>query len=208
MNFVLERISEPEIEPVTLAEAIAHVREFSSISQAAQDDLTGWIKAAREWLEGLTGRTLIDTTYRLTVDDFTPPNRTATVTAGSLPLPQDGILLRRSPVIEIASVATVDSDGEETVIDSDDYELCEPDSKWPRVIGLTAATRLRIEFRAGFADRTGSPQTGAEVVPQVFKNAMKLWIEAHYDRDKDMMEKLIAAATALVKDYRANLQIA
>jgi hypothetical protein len=107
------------------------------------------------------------------------------------------------------SIASVDSLGVETALDVADYEVMEPDSKWPRLTGLSGATgTLRIVYRAGFADRLGSPMEDASVVPVRFKQAIKLHVEAHYDRDKDMMQKLLDAAENLIRPERAELQIA
>ena len=201
----IERVSEPEIEPITLAQMKVAIREYIDLT-LQDDEIEAWIASARRWLEEHTCRTLIDTTYRLTIRDFEPADRS--VTGGPMPLPQDGILLPRSPVLEIVSVATVDSAGDETELEAEDYDLLDAGSKWPRVTGLTAASAVRITFRAGYADQTSSPQTGADVVPAVFKQAMKLWVQAHHDKDKDMMDKLITAACNLVKYENANLQLA
>ncbi len=76
---------------------------------------------------------------------------------------------------------------------------------WP-TSGIFAG--FRITFRAGFADRLGSPQQDADVVPVRFKQAMKLWAEANYDRDPIMMPLLLKVAEQLVKPERADLQIA
>ena len=94
-------------------------------------------------------------------------------------------------------------DGTETTIDSDTYALREPDAKRPRMVALTGATwpnatELRITFRAGYADQTGSPQEDASVVPQRFKQAIMLWVKGNYNEDEDCMR----AAKALLKPLR------
>ncbi len=53
----------------------------------------------------------------------------------------------------------------------------------------------QIDFRAGFLDPTDTDTS----VPAIFKRAMKLHIEAHYNRDEKMMEKLITAARNLLR---------
>jgi uncharacterized phiE125 gp8 family phage protein len=206
MRFTLERVTQPEFEPVTLAEMKRHLRAYDDIT-TDDDDITALIKAAREWVEDYTGRTLIDTTWRLTLGDYVPTDTTGMI-IGELPLSTQGIPLRRSPVIAIVSVATVDADNVETVVDSADYQLREADSKWPVIVGLVAATTTRIVFRAGFADRVASPGQGAEVVPVRFLQAMKLWVEANYYRDEKMMLPLLDVAERLIKPERAHLQIA
>ena len=61
MNFVLERLTQPEMEVVTLAEMKRHLRLFSSVTDE-DADITALIVAAREWVEDYTGRVLVDQT--------------------------------------------------------------------------------------------------------------------------------------------------
>lgn len=221
MNFTLERVTQPEVEVVTLAEMKRHLRTFAAVSDE-DADITALIVAAREWVEDYTGRALIDQSWRLTIDSRTV---TGDVVTGFTIPPRYGyymgifdwnsrgeIMLRKSPVLAVTSVKSVDLAGAETTISAATYELREADSKWPRLVALNGApwtsNMLRILFRAGFADTVGSPGEGAEVVPVRFKQAVKLHVEAHYDRDKDMMQKLLDAAEALIKPERSELQIA
>lgn len=217
MRFVLERVTQPEIEPITLAEMKLHLRCFASVTDL-DAEITDLIVGAREWVEDYTGRALIDQTWRLTLSNSVRAlaNVDSDTVRGCysgvvIARADGGILLRKSPVLEITSFASVDAAGVETVIDPTTYELREADSKWPRLLGVNGATwtgTLRLIFRAGFADRTGSPQEGASVVPVRFKQAMKLWAEANYDRDKDMMPLLLDVAERLIKPERAELQLA
>lgn len=217
MNFVLERVSGPSIECITLAEAIQHVREFATISQAAQDELTGLVVAAREWVEDFTGRVLVDSKWRLTLFDGTYPfdytdtNTVTPIYRGTLAPNFSGIQLRKSPVLALVSIASVDSLGVETALNIADYEVREPDSKWPRLVALSGGSwtgTMRIVFRAGFADRLGSPTEDASVVPVRFKQAMKLWVEAHYNRDEKMMKILLDAAEGVIRPEKADLSFA
>lgn len=216
--FILERVSQPAIEAVTLAELKLHLRTYAS--DTAEDDLlSALIVVAREWVEDYTGRVLVDSTWRLTIGDFVAgfANVDSDTVTGYyrgpwFPRADLGIELRRAPALAITSFVTVATDGTETAVDAATYELREADSKWPRVYPLAGATwgagPMRITFRAGFADQTGSPTTGAEVVPERFKQAMKLYAEALYDRDEKAMPMLMNAAEALIRPERANLQIA
>ena len=218
-KFVLERVSDPDIEAITLAEAKLHLRTFSSNTD---DDarITDLIQAAREWVEDYTGRALIDQSWRITVGNYTNPvanidsDTVSGYYKGSFVQRGDGsIMLQRSPALSITSFASVDTaTGAETVIDPATYELRDADSKWPKVAPLTGAIwtsgPLRIVYRAGYADRTGSPVEDASVVPKRFVYAMKLWIESQYDRDKDMMVILLDAAERLIRSERTDLQFA
>ena len=207
MNFVLERVALPEIEPVTLTEVKRHLGEFDDITDR-DDDITALIAAAREWVEDYTGRALIDQSWRLTFGDATAVDRVAGVSCDCVRSEQAGtmIYLRKSPALSIVSFVQVAADGGETAVDADSYALREADGRWPRIVSLNGAAwasgEFRIVFRAGYANRDVSPADGAEVVPNRFKQAMKLWIEANYDRDKDMMQTLLDTATGLIRSER------
>lgn len=199
MKYSLERIAGPDIEPVTLAEMKRHLRCQEGV-EVQDADITALIVAAREWVEGYTGRALIDQTWRLTVDEI----------AGDA---VQRILLRRSPVIALTKVSSLDALGVETELPLAAFAVQEPGSKWPWFFhdgadSWNPGSILKIEFRAGFVDRTGSPQQDATDVPTRFKQAIKMWAEAAYDRDQYMMELLFKVAEEIAKPERADLQIA
>lgn len=229
-RFTLERVLDPEIEPVTLAEMKLHLRGFSSVTDD-NAQITGLIKGAREWVEDYTGRALIDQTWRLTLQglggyaggDVVGGTRDGRLPAGfgyyqGLYIWWDRfgeLLLRKAPILAITSFKSVDQAGVETAVDPTTYQLREADSKWPRIVALNGATwstwlscDLRIVYRAGFSDQTGSPQEGTDVVPERFKQAIKLHAEAMYDRDEKMMPLLLSSAEQLVKPERAELGLA
>lgn len=210
-NFVLERVTDPEIEPFTLTEMKRHLRCYVNVTDQ-DDDITQLIVAAREWAEDYTGRALIDQEWRLSFGDQVAIDPVTQQWCGSFVQTDNSVYLRRSPVLGISSFVSVDSEGAETAVDPDTYELREADSKWPRVFGLNGASwrygQYRITFRAGYADRLGSPQEDTDVVPARYKQAIKLWAEAHFDRDKDLMPLLIQQAENMMRLERVNLQIA
>lgn len=219
MKFVLERLSGPAIEVVTVAEMKRHLGEFASVTDR-DTDIEGLIKSAREWVETFTGRALVDQQWRLTVgeqtswDSWPPPQaiRGPGYFIGDTRLDRGALYLRKSPALAIVSVATLDDAGESTTMDAASYALREEFSKWPRIVllnGGTWATGItQITFRAGFADRTGSPQQDASVVPERFKQAIKLHVEAMYDRDSNMMQKLLDTAETLIRPERCELGLA
>ncbi|MGP1666378.1 MAG: hypothetical protein ACTS5I_10825 [Rhodanobacter sp.] len=206
---MLELVSDPEIEAVTLAQMKRELGAFDQIT-SRDDDITAKIKAAREWVEDFTGRVLVDETWRLSIERSDLLFMTysgARISSGSVPPTRD-VYLRRSPAIAITSFVTVDANGVETAVAAADYELRDADSRWPLVVpigtAIWGASNIRVTFRAGFADQTGSPQTGAEVVPERFKQAMILWVKANYDDDPAAM----AAAENLAKPLRAHVGFA
>ena len=211
MRWALEQLTQPEdIEVVSLARMKRELREFASAT-SRDDDITSKITAAREWIEDFTGRILVDETWRLTIDhtgefDFSSVDTSRSGVAQPSP---NGVYLRRSPAIAITSIVTVDGDGAETTVDEADYELRAGDSKWPfvaPVAGTWLGSNMQITFRAGFADRTGSPVDDATVVPARFKEAMILWVKAAYD-DEDS-ELNMERALAIAKTLRAQVGFA
>ena len=221
MKFSLERLTNPDIEPLTLAEMKRHLRAYADVT-TEDPDITGLIVAAREWVEDYTARALIDQKWRLSIDGSLydrvsgvnmPPFSFGSGRLEWLRWMRRGeILLHRAPILAITSFVTVDAAGEETAVDSGSYALHEPNSKWPRILPLNGIIwpvgGLKIEYRAGFADRLGSPKQDASVVPTRFRQAMKLWAEANYDRDPVMMPLLLKVAAEIVQPERANLSIA
>lgn len=213
MRYVLERVSGPEIEPVTLAEAKLHLGEFDDVT-THDDEISELVTAAREWAEDFTGLAMIDQTWRITFGDSLSVDRVGEPSRECARSESRGtdVYLRRSPAIDIVSFKSVSAEGVETDVDAANYELREADGKWPRVVAKNGASwatgEYRITFRAGYANRDVSPADGAEVVPARVKQAMKIWLEAHYDRDAAAMPGLVEAAKGLLKPLRADLGIA
>lgn len=224
MRFVLARTVAPAVEPVTLAELIQNVREFSSLPQVAQDQLTALIVAGREWVEDYTGRALVEQQWALHLDSRlgnpawqwpipapNPANGYGWYTGDTVNSPT-GWLLRKSPVIAITEFVSIASDGTETEIAAADYRLADEATKWPRILPINswAGEVFRITYRAGYAPAVGSPDptSDTDLVPQRYKQAIMLHAEAHYDRDERTMQMLLDAATNLVKPERCELSIA
>lgn len=213
MRYVLERVTNPETEPVTLAQMKTHLGEYDDVT-TRDDDVTQIIQTAREWVEDFTGRALIDQRWRITFGDLAAVDPVLEPACACARSEERGehVYLRKSPVIALVSFVSVDADGVETAVDADSYELQDADSKWPRVVaknGAIWATGLyRIVYRAGYADRDVSPAEGAEVVPARFLQAIKLYGEAIYDRDEKMMQVLIDTATSLIRSERVELGFA
>lgn len=203
MRWILERVTQPEIEPISVAEFVRNVGEFQSAATARQTDIEAKITAAREWAENYTGRALIDQEWLLTLTDqfSTADSVAAPSCSGAINLSSE-ILLRRSPVISVVSFKSVDSAGDETEIDAATYELREEDSKWPKLVGLSGASwgsgTFRILFRAGYADQQSSPQEPVTKIPARIRQAVLLYAEALYDKDEKMMGRLIETAENLL----------
>lgn len=216
MIFTLERVSNPDIEPVTLAEMKTHLREFDSVDDM-DTNIEGLITAGREWAEDFTGRALVDQTWRLTIEQ-TPDTTTDSVSTPArlvglyIPRAKSEVLLRRSPILTVDEVVTIDAAGAETVVEPETYQLRLATSKYPKLValntGVWSAEVTQITFRAGYADRLASPQQDATVIPERYKQAIKLWVEANYDRDTDRMKLLLDTAECLIRGERINLSLA
>ena len=165
----LDRLFEPDIEPVTVAEAKANSR-----IDISDDDtlISSLIKVARIWVEDHTGRALIEQTRQLTFQGYASTE----------------FRLHCSPVISIDSFIYNES-GTVTTLASDQYELVGAWSKWPKLMAAyngsfpsSNFTRpLTVQFKAGFARRSISPTEGAEKVPEEFKQAIKLLVGYYYE---------------------------
>jgi uncharacterized phiE125 gp8 family phage protein len=219
MRFTLERVAEPDIEPVTLVEMRKHLRCIDGVTDD-DDYIATLIAVAREWVEDYTSRALIDQSWCLSVEHeaFIPTG----AAVGAMPrigqwIRPGEIQLRRGPAIAITSFVIVDAAGVETEIDPATYEIRGAKSKWPRVVALNGATwatgSFRITFRAGFAERIGSPQFGGEVVPAVFKHAIKLVASNFYENREPVVIGTITSELPLdvkwlLNSQRASLSIA
>lgn len=157
----LFRTVEPAAEPVTLAEAKAHLR----IAHASEDELIGaLIRAARDDVERATGIALIDQSWRLTLDRW-PRHDTA--------------MLLRHPVKEILSVTVFDEDGAASLIDPADYQL-DAGSRPARLLfkerpdAVRVMNGIEIDFVAGFGE------AGPDV-PDLLKRAILVLVAHWYE---------------------------
>jgi uncharacterized phiE125 gp8 family phage protein len=151
---MLTKITDATIEPVTVSEAKSHLR----IDAATEDAyLASLITAARVDAENRMQRTLIDTTYRVTLDRF----------------PAE-IELPKPPTLVVVDVRYTDPDGIEQVMDAADYFLDnvrEPGWLVPAVGDEWPQTReqinaVRVTYRAGYrASGTDAEKRAAVPMP-------------------------------------------
>ncbi|KNY17647.1 hypothetical protein AKG11_08515 [Shinella sp. SUS2] len=151
----------PTVEPVTLAEAKAHLR----LDAADEDALvSALIRAAREYLEATTGLCLITRSLRLYLDDW-PETRV--------------IQIARGPVQTIEMVTVYDATGLPVAADVTGYRLdgaarparlllpARPDTD-------RALNGIEIDFTAGFGE------SGANV-PDGLKRALLMHVAAMFE---------------------------
>jgi uncharacterized phiE125 gp8 family phage protein len=157
---VIKRITEPALEPVTLTEVKAHLRDTSNNED---DFLTSLIRAARIFGERYHGRAYIEQTWRMSLDGFRSPIR--------LPYP---------PLISVVSIQYLDAANALQTLDSSVYEVFtddEPgeirlaaDQNWPTT--YAAHNAVKVTFKAGYG-------TAASSVPETVKVALKQLV-AHW----------------------------
>lgn len=156
-------ITAPTVEPITLAEAKAHLR----VTDAGEDTLiSALIAAARGYCQKETGRALLTQTWEITLDAF-----------------PSAIELPNPPVASITSVKYLDGNGIEQTLDSAAWKLDKSSDYgvgrlvpaygyvWPATRADINAVRVR--YVAGYAD--------AASVPQEMKQWMLLQIGHWYE---------------------------
>lgn len=184
----LALVTGPQQEPLTIAEVKSHCRVAASVT-THDFELATLIVAAREWCERETRRKLVTQTWDWKLDAF--PD-------------EDVIELPLVPVQSVTSVLYVDEDGVTQTVNTADYDVdasSEParvqvaasGSGWPALGDSPIVNAVTVRFVVGYGL--------AAKVPDVLKLAMKLHVEAHFDRDEKMMPALITAAENLVRPY-------
>lgn len=174
MNFrpTYKIVTTSNFEPVSYDEAAEHLRVDTNDDRAYINEL---LKAAREYVEGITGVATVSATYRLTAPDWdsiTIKNNRASI-----------IQLDRTPLISISSVKYIAEDASTlTTISSgnysaisvtdpgavffaSDYELPTPNPERPDAI--------QIEFVAGYADLCDTPP--------LIRHAIKMLVAHWYE---------------------------
>lgn len=176
-------VTPPATEPVTIAEAKAHVR----VTSTDEDGLiTALVLAAREQAEMFTRRALMLQTWRLTLDAF--------------PLGDAPVWIPLPPLQSVVSVLYFDEGGVQQTLPPARYQVdtsTEPGRIAPAVDDAWPGTEERlnavtIEFTAGFGT--------AQEVPQSIKQAMLLLIGHWYEHRETVITGTIATSLPMAAE--------
>ena len=138
----LELITPPASEPVSLAEAKAHLRVDHDDEDAA---IARFARAAREWAERYTGRAFIAQSWRLWRDAW----------PDCVPL---ALSIPKPPLMAITSVTAYDRSGAATALSSDAY-IVDGAAVPGRIVlkdtavlpvNLREANAIAVGFQAGY----------------------------------------------------------
>lgn len=173
----IQLITPPVQEPVSLAEAKAHLRvDFE------EDDalIALLLVAARQAAESLTHRQLVSARWRLVLDSFPGPSLMGVPAGQPFTLPGHAILIPKSPVACVVEIRYLDMAGASQVMPSQNYTVdaaCEParitpvfGQIWP--IALPQIGAVTVTFDAGY----GAPAA----VPEGIKSWIKLRLGSLY----------------------------
>jgi len=174
----LSVITEPTVEPITLAEAKAAL----GIDHTDDDDrITGYIKASRIFAEKYCRLKIPSQVVERTYDRW----------------PSAEINLDVWPLQSIDSVKyddTASPIAEQTlVLDTDYYSDIVLEggrvralTGWPSVAVKPSAIRIRMT--AGYADSGASPIDLADNIPESIKNGIKAYVVYLYEQNCDMLD--------------------
>ena len=186
----------PSIEPLSVIEAKDHLRVDGDDDEVL---IAAYIKAAREFAEAYTGRTLINTVYTLSLDKF--------------PTSSDAIEIPAAPLASVTSISYVDTDGATDSMDSSDYRVdtsSEPGritvaygNSWPSTRDITNA--VSIVYTGGYG-------TSRDDVPEGIRMAMRLLVGHMYENREAVVigtaaNELPLAVESLLDAYRVSVLV-
>lgn len=177
-------VTAPTIEPVTLAE----IKEWARIDGVSQDTtITALITSCRQLMEEYLNRALLYQKIELIMDEWI---------ARDVELPM-------SPLISVDAVVTIDEDDTETTYSSSYYFVI-TDSEPGRIVIKNEYSfpentdrysgGYKIKYYAGYG-------TTASDVPQVLRDALKMWVAFVYD-NRVLNPNPPKMVKELIKPYR------
>lgn len=205
MNGKLRLVTDGQVEPITLEEARLHLRLDTSGSPASHPDdslVSILITVARQSAEQYLGRSLVQQTYELALDEFPNPDQG-----------DQAINLQVWPVRSITSVQYQDEDDVTQTVSAADYVFDNyakpaeivPIELWPGTKRI--ANAVKITFVAGHTDND-SPNNYPLPIP--IKQAMLLQIGHLYEHREsvnvgNIVTEMKFAYTHLLTPYRISM---
>ena len=170
-------ITEPSEEPVSLAEAKAHLRVIGSEEDALISNL---IKAAREKAEAQTARAFVTQTREVWLDRF----------------PSDPVFLPSPPLLSIVSIKYLDSNLALQTVNPSVYRTI-PNGQWFGTLQLVKGQAWPSDYQPGeYLDNVQVRYTcgygAASAVPSAIKAAMLLSVGNWYENRESVITGTIA----------------
>lgn len=204
-------VTAPTLEPVSLADAKLHCRVVAS----DEDSIIGtYIAAARQFVEEHCARKLINQTWDVTLDSFTPaawPTSYGSSNSPQYSYATNWIELPFGPASSITSLTYTDATGATITLSNSAYSL-DTSSAIPRVLALAAwpATRVGqnvVTVRAVFG--YGALATD---VPAAIRAAILLLVGNYFANREAVVDSRAAielplGVMALLAPYRAALGV-
>ena len=198
-------VTPPTIEPLTSSETINYLRLDSGVDNMLIESL---ITTSRNWVENYTNRTMINTTYKLSLDslsEFDVPIREGFYTAPYKATYLDYIELPRSPVSSVTHVKYFNDDNTESTWATSNYyvDTARVPSRIVLRDGGTFPTDLRnangieVTYVAGYGANRSD-------IPEAIKTAMLQYIINLYEHRGDDEGRGLTApimVTSLLQPY-------
>lgn len=175
-------ITQPEVEPVTLARAKEHLR----VDHTADDELIqAMIEGARRFAEKFMQRSIITQTWELVIDTF----------------PVNEIMLPFPPLQSVVSIKYDDANGNEQTLGTNGYDVdnvSEPGwvvpvtTGWPSTI-FEGINSVRIRYVAGYSPSADSPDNLIANVPPSINSAILLHLGSLYAQRESFVIGTIVA---------------
>tara|TARA_R100001440_G_scaffold75315_1_gene102244 strand:+ start:1377 stop:2039 length:663 start_codon:yes stop_codon:yes gene_type:complete len=184
-------VTSPDTLPITLAEA----KTFLRIDTSDDDTLiTTLIESAKDYAEEYLGRSLINTTFKLSLDGFSEdqvPIQEGFYTAPYMTFHKRYISLPKPPLVSVTHLKTFNEDNTESTFASTKYHVdnarnpgrvvLKEGETWPT--DLRVANGIEVTYVAGYG-------TAASDIPSAIKVGMREHVTYLYEHRGDYEQGL------------------
>jgi len=209
MEYFLKEVTPPTVEPLLVGGDVkldvkVHLRLDAPTPEVIAC-LNNLIKAARRWAENFTSRFFIEQTWDLLLPNGFPNSASYTLSSNEIRIPRVPL----KAVGGITHVKYLDTAGvQQTLVAGTDYVVAARGEaaiilpaygkSWPATrqwIDASGNYPVEVRFIAGYG-------TTGTTVPENYRQAMLLHVEAGYDRDPENHDLLMERAEALLSQDR------